>query len=365
MKRAFTRAELLAVVLMVTILAVLAIPVLAQANEEARRAACGANVRRLGLGMHMLRKDYDGQWTREPPGERVTYPETIADIAALGYVNSLDYYVCPSLATPFTREPRLIEVPDAMPPGDAPDVALGTSFSQITDTCYFADEGRIPKEAVSGRVVLADGIEMLTHHGREPANHASDDGRAIGVNVGYADMASEWIDVSLPEHEWVMDQHGVDGPSGIGYAAGWDAYPHVTGGTWRRRGYVQNLRLLAPGLTGPTGPGEDDVPNDRSAADQPPADVDDIYYEDCDVATYGAEDPGVCAWSFVAKARGARYVTEDDKDPRDCSLAGGSLRGWRGEDGIYEDYPQFSGSEGWGWPDELPADAVWVPEEQE
>ena len=80
------------------------------------------------------------------------------------------------------------------------------------------------------------------------------------------------------------------------------------------------------------------------------------------MATYGQEDPGVCAWSFVAKARGARYVTEDDKDPRDCSLAGGSLQAWRGVDGIYyEDYRQFSGSEGWGWPDELPADATWVP----
>jgi prepilin-type processing-associated H-X9-DG protein len=201
---------------------------------------------------------------------------------------------------------------------------------------------------------MADGIEMVTRYGKEPANHAD------GANVLFADMAVQWVAKSLPDQSWVMDKYKVwegeriGGPGYYGVIDGAQArwFPDCRAGTWRRRGYIENPRLLDPEMGSATG--EDDIPNMLGGA---PNDMDDIYYVDCDIATWGGDYGDACRWgfisySYVSRCRNART----DKSARDCSLAGGSVFNWRGSyDAPWVNSsvpPEYAGMT-WGHPDEL------------
>jgi prepilin-type processing-associated H-X9-DG protein len=269
----------------------------------------------------------------------------------------MDVYVCPSLESPYPRHPSLdcwYEEP--------PYATVKAYVGDIREECYFGDERRIPREPVEQRAVLADGIEMVTRYGKEPADHPD------GANVLFADMVVQWVGKYMPDKTWVMDKHkvwpAVDARIGApGYygviddeQAWW--FPYCQAGTWRRSGYIQNPRLLHQdpneGSTwGGGGTGEDDVPNDAPAMGEAANDVDDIYYVDCDMATWGAEARyGFISYELLSRCRGR----PDDKSKRDCSLAGGSVFGWRGSfdaPWVTSDVPAAFGGMTWGHPDEL------------
>jgi len=356
MKKAFTLIELLVVIAIIAILAAMLMPALTTAREAARKSACKQNVHQLALAWDSFRKDHNYDWSREACEGWTIGPDCLADLAGLGYTEAhggMKVFKCPSFDSPWGREPATINwyLPSAVYQhlqNLNPDVLEYTG--EIVGTCYFADEARIPREPIPGRCVLADGIEMVTRHGAEPANHADAQGRGIGANILFADWAIEWIEPYLPTADWVMDQVNVNGPGGIGVTNGNDWYPHVNGGTWRRFGFFQNMRLLhqdtADAWQG-GGVGEDDIDNAGRA------DVDDIYYVDCFDEQFGS----AAAWGFVGKARGFRCYSDEDKTKwgkRDCSLCGGHIYDWRGGGvGIYATYPEFEGNCAWGWPDEL------------
>ena len=137
-------------------------------------------------------------------------------------------------------------------------------------------------------------------------------------------------------------------------------YPQTTGGTWKRKGYIQNTRFLRadPGsdneLGGGRGVGEDDLENGAGYGGVSGGyDVDDIYYVDPTTEIYGPTglDP---TWAFISLARGARCCVMDSKSERDCSLAGGHIWQWRGwawpsEGELSNEYQGMT----WGWPTEL------------
>lgn len=58
-KMAFTLVELLVVVSIIMILAAMLLPVLTNAREKARQAACMNNLKQLGMILHMYAEDYD------------------------------------------------------------------------------------------------------------------------------------------------------------------------------------------------------------------------------------------------------------------------------------------------------------------
>lgn len=53
----FTSIELLVVVSMIMLLVGLPLPSLGRARQQARRVACGSNLRQVGLAMHMYTTD--------------------------------------------------------------------------------------------------------------------------------------------------------------------------------------------------------------------------------------------------------------------------------------------------------------------
>jgi prepilin-type N-terminal cleavage/methylation domain-containing protein len=380
MKKAFTLIELLVVIAIIAILAAMLMPALARAREEARKAACQSNVHNIGLGWAMMRKDHDGEWSREQCDAWDTGPESMGDIAGLGYIDDLGVFMCPSFDSSYPRNPSLTRwyPGDAAIVGDTSTVIVYTG--EYAEFTYFADEARIPKEPDARRAVAADGAEMVTRFGAEPANHARDDLRIDGANVLYVDMVVQWNPIYRPEHTWYMavDNAGVDAGgfnvpqlNTIGFTNGENWYPHTTGGNWKRMGYIQNTRLLAREpdddlVGGGRGEGEDDLENSRAQynavyGQNTSYDVDDIYYVDC-TSVLGTDtdgymdwgaDPGA-RWAFAGPARGARCINVTfDKSKIDCSLGGGHIWWWRNPDGSTDVDPAYAGVEGWGWPTEL------------
>jgi len=369
MKKAFTLIELLVVIAIIAILAAMLMPALTKARKTAKIASCSAQVHNLGLGWAMFRKDHNGEYTREKCDAWDTSPDVCADIVGLGYLADADVYLCPSLDDPLPRHPHVDYWYTFMPNEPTTTQAYTGDAEEVS---YFADEARIPKEPNERRAILADGIEMVTRYGKEPANHADSKQRAEGANVLFVDNVVQWIPTYRPEHEWTTTLLGhtawgagegmwppaADVPTAnslvYGYNDGEDWYPMAMGGTWRRMGFIQNVRLLNPSAEaepgGGVGNGEDDLNNQIVTVNNVVTDigdVDDIYYVECTTKLYGNN----AKWSFIAYARGARCDNLNSKSKIDCSLCGGEIWWWRG---AYADDPvpnAYSGDT-WGWPDE-------------
>ncbi len=56
--RAFTLVEILIVLAIIGILAAILLPVLANAREAGRRAACASNLKQIGLGLQLYAQDH-------------------------------------------------------------------------------------------------------------------------------------------------------------------------------------------------------------------------------------------------------------------------------------------------------------------
>jgi prepilin-type N-terminal cleavage/methylation domain-containing protein/prepilin-type processing-associated H-X9-DG protein len=67
----FTLIELLTAIAVVAVLAALLFPVLAQAREAARKAACLSNQRQLGVGLSLYAQDYDDRFPQTHPSPAV------------------------------------------------------------------------------------------------------------------------------------------------------------------------------------------------------------------------------------------------------------------------------------------------------
>ncbi|MBN2314110.1 MAG: prepilin-type N-terminal cleavage/methylation domain-containing protein [Sedimentisphaerales bacterium] len=71
-KTGFTLIELLVVIAIMAILIAILLPALSQARHQARRAACAANLRQVGVAIHMYAEDFDDSIPFGPSGRPVT-----------------------------------------------------------------------------------------------------------------------------------------------------------------------------------------------------------------------------------------------------------------------------------------------------
>jgi prepilin-type N-terminal cleavage/methylation domain-containing protein/prepilin-type processing-associated H-X9-DG protein len=104
-KTGFTLIELLVVIATIAILAAILFPVFARARENARRASCQSNLKRLGLGLIQYSQDYDERLVPCRLRNNYTRPgwATIAGVTEqywpdmiFPYVKNTQVYNCPS-----------------------------------------------------------------------------------------------------------------------------------------------------------------------------------------------------------------------------------------------------------------------------
>lgn len=89
-KVGFTLIELLVVIAIIGILAALMFPTFLTARESARRAACGSNLRQIGMALQMYLSDH----TERMPGAGPTGREWPAFLDS--YASSTQLFTCPS-----------------------------------------------------------------------------------------------------------------------------------------------------------------------------------------------------------------------------------------------------------------------------
>ncbi|MFA4015354.1 MAG: hypothetical protein RUDDFDWM_000434 [Candidatus Fervidibacterota bacterium] len=86
----FTLIELLVVITVIGILAALLFPVFARAREKARTSGCKANLKQIGVALHMYRDDYDGVTPRTLTGSLSWHWQLEP------YLKSPEIFTCPS-----------------------------------------------------------------------------------------------------------------------------------------------------------------------------------------------------------------------------------------------------------------------------
>jgi prepilin-type N-terminal cleavage/methylation domain-containing protein/prepilin-type processing-associated H-X9-DG protein len=105
-RRAFTLIELMSVIAIITILAALLFPVMAQAREAARTTQCVSNMRQLGLAARMYLTDHDEMWFPAQIVNRIG-PEFSRIQPWIGYDNSdVRALGLGDVTKPATRAPR-------------------------------------------------------------------------------------------------------------------------------------------------------------------------------------------------------------------------------------------------------------------
>jgi len=138
---AFTLIELLVVISLLALLLAILLPALAQSRHRARRAACAANLRQVGVAINLYSQDYDDTIPFGPSGRPVTgsnfYTVTgnvtsllsLEDGAAVGLGLLLKDYV--------KHQPMVFFCPGADQPSEAREQLARVGSAQAQSDYYY------------------------------------------------------------------------------------------------------------------------------------------------------------------------------------------------------------------------------------
>ena len=162
-KKGFTLMELLVVMAIMSALAALLLPALGRAREKGRRTICMANLKQIGLAIHMYAEDYYERF----PGNGVEDTGS-SEMGFLfpRYINASTVWDCP---------------------GDKKNSFATISNHILTNSSYAYDDEHLESEDLDIKLALsADrGVSgTLT----KKSNHSTE-----GVNVLYVSGAVRWV----------------------------------------------------------------------------------------------------------------------------------------------------------------------------
>lgn len=96
-RRAFTLVELLVTIAILAILGAILLPVLAQARERARAAACASNMRQLAMGLMLYTQDHDETLPMVTNyAAAASAPDRVWTATVQPYVRNERVFLCPS-----------------------------------------------------------------------------------------------------------------------------------------------------------------------------------------------------------------------------------------------------------------------------
>jgi prepilin-type N-terminal cleavage/methylation domain-containing protein len=193
MRKAFTLIELLVVIAIISILAGMLMPALERARQEARKAACIANVKNVGNYLAIFKEDHNGWPRATEDGEDIGFDVggdtgivdsslTIARIYSLGYAETQEIFVCPN--TNHEELMRGLDVANNYDnDGNTTEHRFDSLVSADCDPSYVMDP-RVPFNPYPGRAVYADGPDMarVRHRYRQVASLDLDEVRDENAN---------------------------------------------------------------------------------------------------------------------------------------------------------------------------------------
>ena len=162
-RKGFTLIELLVVMAIMAALAGLLLPALGRAREKGRRTVCMANLKQLGIAIHMYAEDY---FERFPGNGTEDSDSSEMGLLFPRYINAPTVWDCP---------------------GDKKNAFAAISNHALTNSSYAYDDEHLESEDLDIKLALSadQGVsQTLT----KKSNHSTE-----GLNVLYVDGAVRWV----------------------------------------------------------------------------------------------------------------------------------------------------------------------------
>lgn len=137
----FTLVELLVVIAILSLLIAILLPVLNQAKQNARRAACIGNLRQVGMAIHMYAEDFDDTIPYGPAGRPVTgsnfYTVTGNVTSLLSLEDGAPVGLGLLLETYLAHQPTVLFCPGADQPSEAKEQLARVGQAQSQCDYYY------------------------------------------------------------------------------------------------------------------------------------------------------------------------------------------------------------------------------------
>jgi len=137
----FTLIELLVVIAILALLIGILLPALNQARHQARRTACAANLRQVGVAIHLYSEDFDGSIPFGPAGRPVTgsnFYTVTGNVTSLLSLEDGDPVGLGLLLKDYlAHQPMVLFCPGADQPSEAQDELARVGQAQAQSDFYY------------------------------------------------------------------------------------------------------------------------------------------------------------------------------------------------------------------------------------